>query len=151
MNKAAALKQYESLPFPTTADEHWRFTDLAGFDPDAFVSNGRVLGQAQDVSMLDIQTAGVARVTEAGIEIERAPDGITFEPLADHPRLGELVGTNEKFAAHNAAVWEHGLLVVVPKGVELEQPLYVRIANSAEAAPSSGACSSSPSPAHASR
>jgi len=74
----------------------------------------------------------VARVTEAGIEIERAPDGITFEPLADHPRLGELVGTNEKFAAHNAAVWEHGLLVVVPKGVELEQPLYVRIANSAE-------------------
>ena len=133
MNKPAALKQYESLPFPTTADEHWRFTDLAGFDPDAFVSNGRVRGQARkDVSMLDIETTGVARVTEAGIEIERAPDGITFEPLADHPRLGELVGTSEKFAAHNAAAWEHGLLVVVPKGVELEQPLYVRIGNSSE-------------------
>jgi Fe-S cluster assembly protein SufD len=78
--------------------------------------------------MLDIETTGVAHVTGAGIEIERAPDGITFEPLADHPRLGELVGATEKFAAHNAALWEHGLLVVVPKGVVLEQPLYVRIA-----------------------
>ena len=44
-----------------------------------------------------------------------APEGITFEPFTDHERLGQLVGTEEKFAAHNAAVWEHGLLVVVPK------------------------------------
>jgi Fe-S cluster assembly protein SufD len=36
---------------------------------------------------------------------------------------------DEKFAAHNAASWKHGLLVHVPKGVELEKPLYVRIAN----------------------
>jgi Fe-S cluster assembly protein SufD len=49
--------------------------------------------------------------------------------LGDHPRLHELIGWDEKFAAHNAALWEHGLLVVVPRGVELEQPLYVRIAN----------------------
>jgi Fe-S cluster assembly protein SufD len=40
------------------------------------------------------------------------------------------VGTDEKFAAHNAALWEHGLLVHVPKGVVLEKPLYVRIASS---------------------
>ena len=58
------------------------------------------------------------------------PKGITFEQLdEDHPRLGELVGSDEKFAAHNAASWQHGLLVHVPKGVELEQPLYVRIPN----------------------
>ena len=37
------------------------------------------------------------------------------------------MGWDEKFAAHNAALWRHGLLVVVPKGVELEKPLYVRI------------------------
>src|SRR3712207_7140612 len=36
-----------------------------------------------------------------------------------------------KFTAHNAAVWQHGLLVRIPKGVVLEQPLYVRIANAA--------------------
>ena len=32
--------------------------------------------------MLDIDVAGLAIVSEGGIEIERAPDGITFEPLA---------------------------------------------------------------------
>jgi Fe-S cluster assembly protein SufD len=132
MNRAAAAEKYRALPLPTTSDEHWRFTDLAGFDADAFVSNGRVRGQAPDVSMLDIETAGVADVSESGIELVRVPDGITFEPLGEHARLGELVGASEKFAAHNAAAWKNGLLVVVPKGVELEQPLYVRIANAAE-------------------
>ena len=80
--------------------------------------------------MLDIDVAGVAVMDASGITIERAPDGIRFEPLGDHERLGTLVGADEKFAAHNAAAWEHGLLVHVPKGVVVEQPLYVRIANS---------------------
>jgi len=132
VSRADALEAYRSLPLPTTADEHWRFTDLKGFDPDGFVQNGHARGTVPRIgpeeTMLEIETAAIARVSSEGIEIERAPDGITFEPLADHPRLGELVGTTEKFAAHNAALWEHGLLVVVPQGVELERPLYVRIA-----------------------
>ncbi|MFL5937274.1 MAG: Fe-S cluster assembly protein SufD, partial [Gaiellaceae bacterium] len=82
--------------------------------------------------MLDIEVAGLATVTETSIEIGRAPDGITFEPLRDHARLQQLVGWEEKFAAHNAALWEHGLLVVVPRDTVLDQPLYVRIANSAD-------------------
>jgi Fe-S cluster assembly protein SufD len=83
--------------------------------------------------MLDLDVAGLASVGEGGIEIESAPDGIRFEPLPDsHERLGSLVGADEKFAAHNAALWQHGLLVHVPRGVELEQPLYVRIANSVD-------------------
>ena len=81
-------------------------------------------------TMLDIDVAGLANVSEGGIEIERAPEGITFEPLTDDALLGTLVGADDKFTAHNAAKWEHGLLVRVPKGVVLEQPLYVRIANS---------------------
>jgi Fe-S cluster assembly protein SufD len=132
VSRPEALAAYRALPFPTTSDEHWRFTDLAGFDPEAFALDGAVAGPAAGETMLDIETLGVASVTERGITIERAPDGVTFEPLGDHPKLGSLVGTDEKFAAHNAAVWEHGLLVVVPRGVELEQPLYVRIASSTD-------------------
>jgi Fe-S cluster assembly protein SufD len=125
-------ERYRSLPLPTTSEEAWRFTDLRGFDPDAFTArNGRV-SVSDTGTMLDLATAGVATVSEAGIQIERAPDGITFEPLVDHERLGQLVAADEKFAAHNAALWEHGLLVVVPKGVVVEQPLYVRIANAVE-------------------
>ena len=82
--------------------------------------------------MLDISVSGLARVSESSLEIERAPEGVTFEPLADHPRLHELIGWDEKFAAHNAALWQNGLLVVVPRDVVLEEPLYVRIANSVD-------------------
>jgi len=33
---AEALTRYQELPLPDTTQEHWRFTDLRGFDPDAF-------------------------------------------------------------------------------------------------------------------
>ena len=135
MSRAELLERYRALPLPTTTDEPWRFTDLKGFDPDAFVSDGHVGGQTPAGaagSMLELDVAGLATVNEDGIEIERAPDGVTFEPLGDDELLGTLVGPGEKFAAHNAALWEHGLLVRVPRGLVLEKPLYVRIANSHE-------------------
>jgi Fe-S cluster assembly protein SufD len=136
MSRAEALERYRAIPLPTTSEESWRFTDLRGFDPDSFASNGQVRGTVPQTrperSMLEIDVAGHAVVGEGGIEIERAPDGVTFEPLREHELLGSLVGADDKFAAHNAAMWENGLLVHVPKGVELEQPLYVRIANAVE-------------------
>ena len=128
-DKAAALERYRALPLPSTTDEHWRFTDLRGFDPEAFSVNGAKARSAGD-SMLQIDAAAVAEATEGGIEIVRAPDGITFAPLGDHELLGTLVGTEDKLTAHNAALWKHGLLVHVPAGVELEKPLYVRVGNS---------------------
>jgi Fe-S cluster assembly protein SufD len=133
--RAELLERYRALPFPTTTDEPWRFTDLKGFDPDAFVSNGHVRGQTPagaGASMLELDVAGFATATEDGIEVEPAPEGVTFEPLRDHELLGTLVGADEKFAAHNGALWQHGLLVHVPRGLVLEKPLYVRVANTHE-------------------
>jgi Fe-S cluster assembly protein SufD len=126
------LERYRELPLPTTRDEHWRFTDLAGFDPDRWDVAGE--GDTAAVpTILDLDAAGVATITEAGVSIERAPVGIRFEPLTDdHPLLGSLVGADDKFGAHNAALWEHGLLVHVPAGVEVEQPLYLRVSNSVD-------------------
>jgi Fe-S cluster assembly protein SufD len=129
MSRADARAAYEALPLPDTTEEHWRFTNLRGFDPDAF---GHVPVPGTETgrkgTMVDLDVAGFASVTAHGIEIDRAPDGVTFGTLPEeHERLYSLVGWDEKFAAHNAALWRHGLLVVVPKGVELEKPLYVRI------------------------
>src|SRR5712691_475063 len=126
------LERYQALPLPTKADEHWRFTDLAGFDPDSWTANG-VTEIAAPATLLDVDAAGVAGVGEAGIRFERAPDGVRFEALTDdHPLLHSLVGWDEKFAAHNAAMWKHGLLVEVPKRVVVEKPLYVRVANAVD-------------------
>ena len=103
VTKAAAEKRYRDLPLPDTTQEAWRFTDLAGFDPDAFGRNGHAPGTVPG-TMIDIDVAGIAQVTEDGIEIERAPDGVTFEPLAEHERLGTLVGAEDGKAAQNSAV-----------------------------------------------
>ncbi len=156
--RAEAFESYRALPLPDTTEEHWRFTDLKDFDPDSFggpvgaggtsrfpqtPSTGPLRGQAASrppdtrtspsETMLELDVAGVATITEAGVQIERAPEGVTFAPLTEeHERLYSLVGWDEKFAAHNAAVWQHGLLVVVPKGVELDKPLYARVTNSSD-------------------
>jgi Fe-S cluster assembly protein SufD len=132
MQRAELLERYRALPMPSTTDEHWRFTDLRGFDPESFTTNGAVAEPELRETMLEVDVAGLAVVDEAGVSISKSPDGVIFEPFTDHGRLGQLVGADEKFAAHNAAVWEHGLLVVVPRGVELEHPLAVRIVNSVE-------------------
>jgi Fe-S cluster assembly protein SufD len=130
-SKTAALERYRSLPLPDTTDEHWRFTDLRGFDPEAFSVNG-AKAAAPAESMLELDAAAVVTVTGSGLAIDQAPQGIEIAPLEDHELLGTLIGTDEKFAAHNAAMWENGLLVRVPGGVVLEKPVYVRITNATE-------------------
>jgi Fe-S cluster assembly protein SufD len=134
VTREALLERYRQLPLPTRRDEHWRFTDLSGFDPDAWEGTAPAArGPSVAASMLELDVAGVATLDESGISLERAPDGIRFEPLTDdHPLLGSLVVADDKFSAHNAAVWQHGLLLHVPAGVEVERPLYLRVANGDE-------------------
>ncbi len=122
LTREDAAERFESLPLPSTADEHWRFTDLRGFEPPQTAPAAG--GDTRPV--LDLDVAGRVRMTESGIEIVSAPEGITFEPLpADFE--ARLVPEDDKFAMENLARWEHGLLVRVPKGVELSKPLYVQV------------------------
>jgi len=124
ITRERAAELYESLPLPSRSDEHWRFTDLRGFDPEA-VSDTK-LSAASAGPALDLDVSGRALVTESGIEIHSAPDGVIFEPLAlDH--VAKLIPDDDRFAMQNLAEWQHGLLVHVPKGVTLEKPLYVQV------------------------
>jgi Fe-S cluster assembly protein SufD len=122
LTRDEAAKRFAELPLPTTADEHWRFTDLRGLPTDF----DDVTSAAPTAPVLDLEVAGRAAMNESGIEIVSAPEGVTFEPLpADYP--AKLVPDDDRFALENLARWQHGLLVRVPKGVELEQPLYVQV------------------------
>jgi Fe-S cluster assembly protein SufD len=124
LTRDQAAKRFEELPLPSTADEHWRFTDLRGFAPDS-VPGTSVPGSSARPT-LDLDVAARATVTENGIEIVGAPEGVRFELLpADYE--SKLIPDDDKFAVENLAKWEHGLLVHVAKGVELEQPLYVQV------------------------
>lgn len=129
--RADDLERYRSLSLPTTRDEHWRFTDLRGFDPDAWTATSDTA--ADTGSLVDLDAAGTIWVGEAGLTIHDAPAGIRVEALTDdHPLLGTLVGPDDKLRAHNAALWQHGLLVHVPKDVVVDRPIYVRVTNTTE-------------------
>ncbi|HTR34137.1 MAG TPA: Fe-S cluster assembly protein SufD [Gaiellaceae bacterium] len=123
ITREQALARFDELPLPTTADEHWRFTDLRGFEP---VSDTGTVSDTSVGPALDLDVAGRVHVTESGIEIVSAPEGVTFEPLpADYEAT--IIPDDDRFAVENLARWQHGLLVHVPKGVVLEKPLYVQV------------------------
>lgn len=131
--RAELLERYRSLALPTTRDEHWRFTDLKGFDPDAWSAAPASPAAAPADAFVDLDASGIATLDETGVTIVSAPEGVRFEPLTDaEPLIGSLVRPDDKLRAHNAAAWEHGLLVHVAPGVELERPLFLRATSTAD-------------------
>ena len=112
--RAAARECYDALPVPSNREEAWRYTNLRGFDPDAF-------------------TTGPSAVTLSEDELA---DGVVFGSLAraaaEHPQLverhyGAVVAEGEKFAAGNAARWDDGVFLHVAAGVEVDTPLRARL------------------------
>ena len=112
--RAAARERYESLPVPSNREEAWRYTNLRGFDPDAFTTEPSAVTLSED----------------------ELPDGVVFGSLAqaaaEHPELverhyGAVVSEGEKFAAGNAARWDDGVFLHVAAGVEVDAPLRARL------------------------
>ena len=89
--REAARATYESLPVPTNREEAWRFTNLRGFDPDAFDIHPGTLTIEGDPA------GGVTFGSLARLIAER--------PELVEPHLGSVVSDDEKFAAGNAARW----------------------------------------------
>jgi Fe-S cluster assembly protein SufD len=97
---------------PTAKQKGWEFTDLAELDLE---------GYAEAVARVE----GLAAV-----------DGAVAMPLADaavsHPELvrehlGEVVPAADVFTARNESRWRDGVLVHVPDGVVLSEPLRLTI------------------------
>jgi hypothetical protein len=102
LTRADAKERYDALPMPSTSDEHWRFTNLRGFDPASFVAAERHSLDLAGTAALDLEVSGRAIVTEHGIEILSAPEGVTFAPLpADYD--SKLIPDDDKFAMQNLA------------------------------------------------
>ena len=106
--RSAARATYEDLPVPSVREEAWRFTNLRGFDPDAFAPHAGTL-------TLDGEAGGSVFTTLAAAVADR--------PELVERYLGSVVADGEKFAAANAAAWQDGVLLHVPAGVTVEEPL----------------------------
>jgi Fe-S cluster assembly protein SufD len=143
--RANAWSAYRQLAFPTTSDEPWRRTDIRKLDTGNFhlPTNGNhkdladVPGELLE-PLVSNKNAGQVVLSPSGTQmnldkslVER---GVVFTDLKtaekQHPEIieeimGRVVKEDEgKFAALSAAFAENGVLVYVPKGIRVEQPLH---------------------------
>jgi Fe-S cluster assembly protein SufD len=103
----------EAPPLPDQKTKGWEFTDLSGFDIEAYSP------AAAEVEGIEAQEGGVI-VMPLAEAAEKLPQLV-------EPHLGSLVPAGDPFVARNAAQWEQGLFVHVPAGARIEQPLQVTV------------------------
>jgi Fe-S cluster assembly protein SufD len=106
------------LALPTPKDKGWEFTDLTGLELDAYAATaGRVVGLDPGVDSAD----GPPVVLPLREAAERLGDLV-------REKFGSLVGADDPFVARNEARWQSGVLVYVPRGHRLSEPLRLSIA-----------------------
>ena len=109
------------LELPTPKAKGWEFTDLSGLDLDSYVPReGRVEG-------LDDRTGdeGGAVVLPLSEAAERLPDLVTS-------RFGSIVSAEDPFVARNERDWTNGVLVYVPRGQRLAEPVRLSVVHDGE-------------------
>ncbi|GAB4499107.1 MAG: Fe-S cluster assembly protein SufD [Anaerolineales bacterium] len=140
-----AWQHARNLPLPTIKDEAWRRTDLRGlraaeFRPATIGGNPNAAPIPADLlkPLTDAEHGGQLTLSPHGIQIQLDADlaarGVIFTDFdtaaREHPALlekilGQVVRADEgKFAALSAALTQTGVLVYVPRNVQVEQPLH---------------------------
>jgi Fe-S cluster assembly protein SufD len=141
-----AWDAFVRLPLPSPTDEEWRRTDLSGLNLDslempAFGAPAEKRRAPADLAALvgDPAAAAGLRLVVDGIPIqsrlssELSRAGLIFCSLADavaaHPdlvrqHLGSIVrGDENKYRALQAALWQGGTFLYVPKHLEVDLQL----------------------------
>jgi Fe-S cluster assembly protein SufD len=138
--RSRALARFAETGFPTTRDEDWRFTSIApiasapfrlagdapagvnglvtgvGFDGTAarlVVVNGRFAAELSNVS-------AASRVHAGGLAAALASD----TPSAEQ-QLGKLGFDGRPFVTLNTAFLDDGVLVDIPPGAVVQQPIHI--------------------------
>lgn len=140
-----AWEIYEKLDMPTKKDEPWRRTDLRLMKPDDFslvnIGDNDQLMEVPEYLLEPLvgeRNGGQITIRPGAVDVEMDPkladQGVLFMDLftaaATHPEilekiLGKVVRPEEgKFAALTSALANSGVLLYVPKGVQVEEPLH---------------------------
>lgn len=140
-----AWKAFNSLPFPTARDEAWRRTDLRAFIPEQFslpqpgaytklAPAPQILLQPLTDESHGGQVIGLTGGSEVHLNQHLAQRGLVFTDLHSaierYPALlekvmGKVVKPVEgKFAALAASFAQNGVLLYVPRGLQVDQPLH---------------------------
>jgi len=139
--QAAALAAYESTPAPTRRDEPWRFANLKALDLEAFVPAPPIASEGKLITA----STGIGGDTAARLifgndtlvlrETASLPAGVIVQPLAEAARDHEALfreyfmaqpvelGSHKYAQLHKARLSGGGVLVHVPKNVEVALPI----------------------------
>lgn len=143
--RADAWSAFEQTPMPTIKDEAWRRTDLRKMPLDRFRIPAE--GAFEDLPAIPeellkplVGAAHGGQVTllpggsQVSLDTELADKGVIFTDFKtaekEHPDLlkkliGNIVRAEDgKFAALAAALSENGVLLYVPRNVQVEAPLH---------------------------
>jgi Fe-S cluster assembly protein SufD len=101
----------QELPLPDQKAKGWEFTDLSRLDLTAYeeASAEPVVSGAEGATVVSL-----AEALNSHGDLLRE-------------RLGSLVPMEDFFVARNEAGWRDGVLVYVPKGVQLSEPIQIEV------------------------
>jgi Fe-S cluster assembly protein SufD len=139
-----AWEDFQRIPMPTNKDDHWRRTELRGLEAGRFAQAApgayRRMQKAPRAllrPLADQRHGGQIVIVPGEEEMTLAPElaaqGVVFCDLItaqrDYPELlrkilGQVVNPSEgKFAAMAGAMAQQGVLLYVPPGLQVDQPL----------------------------
>ncbi|MBN2045140.1 MAG: Fe-S cluster assembly protein SufD [Anaerolineales bacterium] len=141
--RQTAWEAFQRLEMPKTTEEAWRRTDIRGLRADSFaIAKADPTDASVPAELLKPlvgeghggQITMQAGKTEIYLDPDLAAKGVVFTnlrtALSQHPEvvekiLGQIVAVDEDiFSALTAAFAEDGVLLYVPRGVQIEDPLH---------------------------
>jgi len=138
-----ALDRFQSLGFPTTRDEEWRFTSVSPIAESTFALplDGRSFGRAdlapfrwplvgahEIVFVNGRYAAGLSHVgaLPRGVRIESLASALVSRPDEVEPSLTRLADAERHaFTALNTAFFEDGAFLSIPAHTILDTPIHV--------------------------
>lgn len=123
-----AITEFETLGYPTSKQELWRFTNVSALIEQPFELDGS--RQPVDIPAI----AGLEKhrlvfvngVFSEGLSGE-LPAGVKVGSIAEHfdERIGKLANAQSAFVAANTAMFVDGAFLEVADGVELDAPIHL--------------------------
>jgi Fe-S cluster assembly protein SufD len=151
--REAAFTSFCQLGFPTLRDEDWRFTSVAPIANTNFQLAEVASGSVTEKDIAPYRLEGLAaqlvfvngrfaprlsRLPEAlkGLEISSLAEAIDTHRASVEKHLARYADSDkEAFTALNTAFFEDGAFISIPRGLALQEPIYLLYLNTGGSSP----------------
>ncbi|HEX4825272.1 MAG TPA: Fe-S cluster assembly protein SufD [Candidatus Polarisedimenticolaceae bacterium] len=132
--RADARARFETLGIPKPTEEDWRQTNVQPVAPFATAVAPAVRLDAATLeaasplaSLLPVRVVLVnGRFDRSLSRLTRLQSNVRVESMTDHDRLASAAAFDDRaFVALNTALFQDGVLISIPDGVELKEPVHV--------------------------